>query len=858
MGEQTDGKLKKHICAGLLAHVDAGKTTLSEALLYCAGAIRTLGRVDHGDTFLDTFQLERQRGITIFSKQAVIQTPNAQITLLDTPGHVDFSAEMERTLSVLDCAVLVISGPAGVQSHTKTVWKLLRERRIPTLLFVGKMDLPAPDRGEILQQLHKELSPDIFDLEHPDPETLATGNEAMLESFLEHGTVSEEQITQAVQEGKLFPCCFGAALKLEGVEEFLRALERFAPHTAGGPEFGARVYKISRDDQGVRMTHMKITGGVLRVRENLSGPDWTEKVTAIRMYSGTKFRALEEAVPGDVVAVTGLTRTGPGQGLGTEAEDSGAQLQPVLTYRVLLPDGTDPHIALGWFRQLEEEDPQLYVDWNERLQELRVQLMGPIQREILQELVADRFGLRVDFGPGSILYRETIAAPVEGVGHYEPLRHYAEVHLLLEPGERGSGIRIATNCSEDSLGRNWQRLILTHLQEKQHLGVLTGSPITDISLTLVSGRASIKHTEGGDFRQATYRAVRHGLMRAQNILLEPWYDFIIELPQNAVGRAMTDLERMGARFSSPDLQGDTAVLSGCGPVAKLQDYPAEITAYTKGLGRYSCTLRGYEPCPEQDEIVTAINYDPQADLDNSPDSIFCAHGAGILVPWYEVEEHMHLPSWLEPEPEEDEEATPAARYIRMAATDEELRKIFERTYGPINRDPRLAMEPAKRRNSAPKPYKGKPQPTGPEYLLVDGYNIIFAWEELKELAKSSLEIARDRLIEILRNYQGYKQCPVILVFDAYKVRGGTENVERHGGVSVVYTKEAETADMYIERTTRDLSRQHRVRVATSDALEQVIILGGGALRVSAAEFEHEVRTAEREVRDFLKQSQLLQ
>ena len=838
---------------GVLAHVDAGKTTLSEAMLYCSGAIRTLGRVDHADAFLDTFALERQRGITIFSKQAVLQLPEVQLTLLDTPGHVDFSAEMERTLSVLDCAILVVSGSEGVQSHTLTVWKLLREHGIPTLIFVNKMDLPGADRGEILRQLQKELSDGIFDLSSPDPETLATGDETMLEEFLSEATVSEERVTAAVQGARLFPCCFGAALKLEGVEEFLSALERFAPACPEGGEFGAQVFKISRDEQGTRLTHMKITGGKLQVRGVLSGPDWSEKITGIRVYSGAKFRNVDEALPGDVAAVTGLTRTGPGLGLGKEAEAEPPQLQPVLTYRVLLPLGFDPPKALAMFRQLEEEDPQLHVDWNERLQELRVQLMGPIQREILQDVVKERFDLDVDFGQGSILYRETIASTVEGVGHYEPLRHYAEVHLLLEPGERGSGVRIATNCSEDSLGRSWQRLILTHLQEKQHLGVLTGSPITDLSITLVSGRASVKHTEGGDFRQATYRAVRQGLMKAKNVLLEPWYRFQIELPAANVGRAMTDLERMGARLDAPTVEEDRTRLTGTAPVSKLQDYPAEIAAYTKGLGRYSAALAGYEPCQEQDSVVSEIGYDPVADLANSPDSVFCAHGAGVFVPWNEVEAHMHLPSYLEPEPEPEPVRELVERYVRMVATDAELMKIFERTYGPVKRDRRLAMETAKKPAAKEKPYRGKPQPEGPEYLLVDGYNIIFAWDELKELAKISLEEARDRLIEILRNYQGYKQSPVILVFDAYKVRGGVGSVERHGEVSVVYTKEAETADMYIERVTRDLSRHHRVRVATSDGLEQIIILGGGALRVSASEFFQEVQEGERAIREVLRQ-----
>ena len=840
----------KRTVIGVLAHVDAGKTTLSEAMLYISGSIRNFGRVDHGDAFLDTFALERQRGITIFSKQALLTLPDLNATLLDTPGHVDFSAEMERTLDVLDCAILVISGPAGVQSHTLTLWRLLRQRHIPTFVFINKMDLPGPTKAEILDDLRRSLGDGFADFSDPDPEALAMGSEELLEEFLQTGEVSRAALTRAIHGGTLFPCWFGAALKLEGVEAFMDGLTAYVPaRTEGGP-FGAKVYKISRDEQNVRLTHLKVTSGTLQVRDMLSGDGWEEKATQLRVYSGAKFQAVDQAFPGDVVAVTGLTRTLPGLGLGTENQGLPPVLEPVLTYRVLLPEGCDLHRALLQFRQLEEEDPQLHVDWNQHLQEIRVRLMGPIQLEILQQQLQDRFGLAVAFSQGSILYKETIAGAVEGVGHYEPLRHYAEVHLLLEPAPRGSGVKIQTACREDDLDRNWQRLILTHRYEKQHLGVLTGSPITDVTITLMSGKAHLKHTEGGDFRQATYRAVRQGLMQAKSILLEPWYDFRLEIPQSCVGRAMTDLDQMGAQFNPPESLGDLAVLTGSAPVAAMEEYPQTVTAYTRGLGRFSCSLKGYAPCNNQSKIVAEIGYDPEADLENTPDSVFCTHGAGFTVKWDQVPQYMHLPSVLEIPKEEPPMRDLAAEYCAIVATDKELQQIFERTYGPIKRAALQAMRPA-RHELKDKTYKASPQPQGPEYVLVDGYNIIFAWDDLKKLAQDSLDMARSQLIDRLRNYQGFRQCPVIVVFDAYKVKGNPGSIERFGDFSVVYTKEAETADMYIERVTHELGKKHRVRVATSDGLEQIIILGHGALRISADSFRQEVTQVEAAIREFL-------
>ena len=841
----------KRTVIGILAHVDAGKTTLSEALLYCSAALRALGRVDHGSALLDNFALERQRGITIFSKQAALALPGLQATLLDTPGHVDFAAEMERTLDVLDCAILVIGGSAGVQSHTRTVWKLLRAQDIPTFLFVNKMDLPGADRAAILDELRRELGPGVADLD--DPESAALCDDGLTEEYLERGNLSDESLRAAVARCTVFPCLFGAALRLQGVEAFMDALARYAPAAPAGEAFGARVYKISRDESGARLTHLKVTGGALRVRDLLRGEGWSEKVTQLRVYSGGKYRVAEELLPGDVGAAVGLSRTAPGMGLGAEEQAQAPKLQPVLTYGVALPEGYDVHRALSQLRELEEEIPELQVEWSAQAGELRVRLMGPVQLEILHQLLLDRFGLEVSFGAGAILYRETIAAPVEGVGHYEPLRHYAEVHLLLEPGERGSGLRFETACREDDLDRAWQHLILTHLAETTHPGVLTGAPITDMTITLMSGRGHLKHTEGGDFRQATYRAVRQGLMCARSILLEPWYDFALELPQAQVGRALSDLQRMGAETRPPETAGDRVLLRGAAPVAALRDYPRELTAYTHGEGRFSCALRGYEPCRDQEEVVRAAGYDPEADLERTPDSVFCSHGAGVNVKWSEVPRHMHLPSVLTP-PKEEPLAQQAARYCAMVASDQELMRVFERTYGPIKRDVRAALRPVKR-DLPPKGYKAAPPLPGPEYLLVDGYNIIFSWDELRALAETGLDLARNRLIDILRSYQGVRQHPVIVVFDAYKVKDNPGSVERLGGLSVVYTKEAETADMYIERVTSTLGRQHRVRVATSDVLEQVIILGHNTLRVTAEAFQEEVRTVERALRAYLVEPQ---
>ena len=842
----------KRTVIGILAHVDAGKTTLSEALLYESGAIRKLGRVDHGDAHLDHFSLERQRGITIFSKQAVLHHGDWQATLLDTPGHVDFSAEAERTLDVLDCAVLVISATDGVQSHTRTLWKLLRQRSIPTFLFVNKMDLPGPGREALLTSLRETLDDGVFDLSAPDDESLSLTDESLLDEFLSTGKLQKTSIAKAVRACRLFPCRFGAALRLDGAAEFLSDLQTYAPLSPAGEAFGARVFKISRED-GTRLSWVKVTGGVLKVRDTVSGPGWTEKVSQLRIYQGGKFEQTDAVFPGDVAAVVGLTQTKPGMALGAEEDGTAPVLEPVLNYEVLLPEGFDAVRALGLLRQLEEEEPQLRVSWDERTRQLQVQLMGPVQLDVIHELLLERFGLDAGFGPGRILYRETIADTVEGVGHYEPLRHYAETHLILSPGERGSGITVRSIVSEDDLDRNWQRLILTHVLEKQHLGVLTGSPVTDIVVTLAAGRFHLKHTEGGDFRQATYRAIRQGLMQAKSILLEPWYDFRIELPQTAVGRAMSDLSRLGAETEAPVTDGDTAILTGAAPVAALRDYPTELASFTHGLGNIALTARGYAPCREQEKIVAELGYDPVSDLDNSPHSVFCSHGAGYTVPWDEVPKKMHLPSVLHPPKEEPPLREQAARYYARVALDDELSAIFERTYGPVKRNPAQAVRERSSSAAPSKPWKLTEHDEGPEYLLVDGYNIIHAWDSLRAVAEENLDAARNTLIERLRNYQGFKQSPVILVFDAYKVKGNPGSIEHLGGLDVVYTKEAETADMYIEKATYDLRKKHRVRVATSDGMEQVIILGHGALRVPASSFESEVLAAENAIRSYLRE-----
>ena len=850
MGEQ---KRKKNISVGLLAHVDAGKTTLSEGLLYAGGALRKLGRVDHQNAFLDTEAQERERGITIFSKQAELETDDIRITLLDTPGHVDFSAEMERTLQVLDCAILVISGTDGVQSHTRTLWRLLKRYDVPTFLFINKMDLNGADKDALMENLARNLDSGCVDFtaqsEERD-ENVAMGSEEALEYFLESGSVPEEMTAKLIAQRKVFPCWFGSALKVEGVEEFLEGISRYATQPDYPGEFGAKVFKISRDAQGARLTWMKITGGSLKAKTVLSGGKgeevWQEKADQLRIYSGTKFKVVETVSAGDVVAVTGLTRTYPGQGFGVEQDSPGAVLEPVLTYQLILPEGVDPHTAMPRLRQLEEEDPMLRIVWSERWKEIHVQLMGQIQLEVLQRLVADRFGMEVTFGSGTIGYKETIANTVEGVGHFEPLRHYAEAHLLMEPGERGSGIRVASACPTDQLDLNWQRLIFTHVLEREHPGVLTGSPITDIKFTVVAGRAHLKHTEGGDFRQATYRAIRQGLMQAQSILLEPFYDFRLELPAESVGRAMTDIQSMGGSVDAPEQEGELTVLTGYAPVAGLRDYWQEVTAYTRGRGRLSCTVRGYEPCKDQERIVEEMGYDPERDADNPADSVFCSHGAGVNVKWNEVFDHMHVHSGIDLNPKEEAVPDEPARRRSPGGSieqDKELMAIFESTYGKVERK---SFEPTKKpaRTELSEKYSIRDQHTGPEYLLVDGYNIIFAWEELSELAKQDVAAARGVLTDILSNYRGYQKCEVILVFDAYKVKGNPGSVEKVNGIYVVYTKEAETADAYIEKTTYDLGRHHKVRVATSDGLEQVIILGHGALRLSARAFKAEVEQAQ--------------
>ena len=838
----------KKLVIGIMAHVDAGKTTLSEALLYHSGSIRKLGRVDHRDAFLDTDTIERERGITIFSKQAVFSLGDTEVTLLDTPGHVDFSAETERTLRVLDCAVLVISGTDGVQGHTRTLWNLLERYDVPVLLFVNKMDLAGADRDALMADLKRRLSSGCVDFGNADTltEEAAVCDEAVLERYFETMEVTDSDMASMIRRRKLFPCFFGSALKLEGVEEFLTGLERYAPIPDYPAEFGARVFKISRDAQGARLTHLKVTGGMLRVKDIVADG---EKADQLRVYSGVKFRPVEEAPAGSVVAVTGLSSTRPGTGLGFEGEWTGPVLEPVLTYQVELLDGTDPHTALLRLRQLEEEDPQLHIVWNEAAREIHIQLMGEVQLEILQRVIRERFGMETAFGAGAICYRETIANAVEGIGHFEPLRHYAETHLLLEPGERGSGLVIGTACSTDDLDLNWQRLILTHLLEKEHLGVLTGSPITDMKITLVAGRAHVKHTEGGDFRQATYRAVRQGLMQAESVLLEPWYDFRLEIPADQVGRAMSDLQRMNGETEPPETVGEEAVLTGAAPVAALRDYAREVTAYTRGRGRLMCTLAGYRPCAEAEKIIAEMGYDPERDVDNTPDSVFCAHGGGYNVKWDEVPAMAHVDSGLRLNRQTvaEEEAPRAER--RSAVTggsfenDKELWAIFERIYGPVKQQafqpPKTPRRPTAEQTEAERRYI-KEQFRGEEYLLVDGYNIIFAWEELNKIARENLDAARIALCDLLCNYQGYRKCHVIVVFDAYKVKGGLGSVEKYNNIHVVYTKEAETADAYIERATYEIDRRHRVRVATSDGPEQLIILGHGALRLSASNFREEV------------------
>ena len=852
---------RKQIVLGILAHVDSGKTTLSEAMLYRAGVTRRLGRVDHKDAFLDTDALEKARGITIFSKQALLTAGDTDITLLDTPGHVDFSTETERTLQVLDYAVLVVSGTDGVQSHTETLWRLLRRYHVPTFVFVNKMDLPGMERQELLAQLNRRLGEGFVDFgaEQADrDEALALCDENLMDRMLDAGQLQDADLIPAIARRHVFPCWFGAALKLEGVDALLDGLDRYTRPAPALEAFGAKVFKVSQDEQGARLTWLRVTGGELKVKAQLTGEadgePWAEKANQLRLYSGAKYTLTEAIGPGQVCAVTGLTKARPGEGLGAERDSDLPVLEPVLSYQVLLPEGADVHAALGKLHRLEEEEPQLHVVWNEALGEIHVQLMGEIQLEVLRSLLAERFGLEVEFGPGGILYKETITEPMEGVGHYEPLRHYAEVHLKLEPLPRGSGMQFAADCREEVLDKNWQRLVLTHLEEKQHLGVLTGSPLTDVKITLIAGRAHLKHTEGGDFRQATYRAVRQGLMLAKSQLLEPWYAFRLEVPAENIGRAMSDIQRMEGTFDPPESGEETAVLTGFAPVSTMRSYPMEVVSYTRGRGHLSLTLDGYRPCHNAQEVIAAIGYEPEHDLDNPADSVFCAHGAGFVVPWDQVRSHMHVDSgWGKSTRPEQEAAVPQRRAMAYRATleeDAELLKIFERTYGPIKRDPLAAFRPVQKRERPD--FAAEQWEIAPEYLLVDGYNIIFAWDELNALSKESLDAARHKLMDILCNYQGFQKCVLILVFDAYRVPGSPGSIEQYHNIHVVYTKEAETADMFIEHVTHEIGKGRRVRVATSDGMEQIIILGHGALRVSARMFHEEVQNVEKQIRKLVQ------
>ena len=848
----------RRLAVGILAHVDAGKTTLSEALLYRTGCLRRLGRVDHGDAFLDTAPLERERGITIFSKQAVLPLGETELTLLDTPGHVDFSAEMERTLRVLDCAILVISGTDGVQGHTRTLWRLLEQYGVPTFVFINKMDLPGADRAGLLAGLKRRLGDGCTDFDAEGAallENVAVCDEAALERYLEAGTLSDGEVAGLVGARKLFPCYFGSALRLEGVDALLEGLERYGPRPDYPPEFGARVYKISRDAQGGRLTHLKVTGGRLRVKDLLTnrradlGEEqiWEEKADQIRIYSGERYRAVEEVPAGTVCAVTGLSRTYPGEGLGCERAPEPPALEPVLTYQVLLPPGCDPHRALLKLRELQEEDPQLHIVWNEPLREIHIQLMGEVQLEVLRVLIAQRFGLEVGFGAGSIVYRETIAAPVEGVGHFEPLRHYAEVHLLLEPGPRGSGLQFFSSCGEDMLDRNWQRLILTHLAERTHRGVLTGAPITDLRITLLSGRAHPKHTEGGDFRQATYRAVRQGLMQAESVLLEPWYAFTLTLPAEQLGRAISDLQTMAGTFDPPESDGAWATLTGTAPVAAMKDYPLTVAAYTRGRGKFACSLHGYAPCHNQKQVVAAAGYDPEGDLEHTPDSVFCAHGGGFSVKWDQVPQYMHLESALPKQRGEDPAPVPRVYTRNLDLDEKELEAIFLRTFGPQRRREYQFLGQA-----APAAPRRTITPPKQQYLIVDGYNMIFAWDALKDLARENLDAARQRLMDILSNYQGYKQCRLVLVFDGYKVKGNPGTTFDYHHIHVVYTKQDETGDMFIEKLLQEIGRNYTVRVATSDGLIQLSALRAGVLRLSADELWREVEWVGRQIDQVLQ------
>ena len=859
------------ITIGMLAHVDAGKTTLSEAILYSAGSIRKLGRVDNQDTFLDTVDMERARGITIFSKQAAYNYNGSSYTLLDTPGHVDFSAETERTLWVLDAAVLVISGMDGVQGHTETLWSLLKRLGIPVFIFVNKMDQQGTDRARIMEQLKNRLSESCVDFNNIDYEEVAMCHEEALEQFLDSAHVDDALISDMVMNRRIFPVYFGSALRMNGVEELIKGIDTYAGCPEYSDEFSAKVYKITRDDRGERLTHLKVCGGSLKSKMLIGN----EKVNQIRVYAGDKFTSINEAPAGTVCAVTGLSETKAGQFIGAGGEDNVPVLEPVLNYKLNLPAGTDPVALLSKLRTLEEEEPELHVEWNENFKEIHVSVMGPVLIEVLTNIIKTRFGVDVTFGEGSIVYKETIKNKAYGIGHFEPLRHYAEVHLLLEPGEPGSGMRYECHCSEDILDKNWQRLVYTHLCEKMHRGVLTGSELTDMKITLVAGRAHPKHTEGGDFRQATYRAVRQGLMQAESVLLEPFYAFSLEVKRDYVGRAMTDFERMGAAFNMHEADGDNVVITGEGPVSVIGNYQAEVNAYTKGTGRLALKMAGYRPCHNTEEILENAGYDPEADNENPTGSIFCSHGAGYYVPWQEVSEHMHISSKLEEYLRKDKDAgkmheeadgngrgvlrngaaggspSKSGRSRDFGAEDRELEEIFMRTYGKIERKkpgngPRTIIAQSQYKEE-------KPQEKVAEYLLVDGYNVIFAWDELKELAKVNIESARNKLMDILSNYQGFKKCTVILVFDAYKVDGDTLEIQKYHNIHVVYTKQAETADQYIEKVVHHIGRKRHVTVVTSDGVEQVVTQGQGSALISSREFYEEVEITRRQIQEEIKE-----
>ena len=856
----------KKLVIGILAHVDAGKTTLSESMLYLSGKIRKLGRVDNKDAYLDNYELERARGITIFSKQAILEIEDTQITLLDTPGHVDFSAEMERTLQVLDYAILVISGADGVQGHTSTLWRLLKMYHIPVFIFVNKMDQIGTDKEKLLAELKKCLDEGCTEFNQESSEIfydeLAMCDESLMEAYLETGSIETPQISKAIRSRKVFPCFWGSALKLDGVESFMQGIVEYAHIPDYAEDFGAKVFKIARDDQGNRLTYMKLTGGKLKVKDTLSGEAWEEKVNQIRIYSGQKFETVAEIEAGSICAVTGLSMTRPGEGLGIEKASNMPILEPVLSYQIILPEGCDPRVMLPKLRQIEEEEPELHIVWNEALQEIQAQLMGEVQIEILQSLIASRFGIDVTFDSGNIVYKETIKNTVEGVGHFEPLRHYAEVHLLLEPGELGSGLEFVLGCSEDLLEKNWQRLVLTHLKEKEHKGVLTGSAITDLKITLVSGRAHKKHTEGGDFREATYRAVRQGLKQAESILLEPYYTFTLELPENLVGRAMTDIEKMYGTCEISGYEEDRAILVGSGPVATMRNYQREVIAYTKGEGRLFCSLKGYEPCHNAEEVIQSIGYDSERDVENPTGSVFCSHGAGFLVEWDQVKDYMHIESYLQPEKEDRQELEIVTdglveeKWIGLEEIDQIINKTFYANQGEksIWKKRKVASE----NYYGPITYTSKPKESPKEYLLVDGYNIIFAWPDLKELAQDNMDGAKIKLLECLSNYQGIRRCEIIAVFDAYRVEGHREEMIKYHNIYMVHTKEAQTADHYIEKFVHDNHGKYRMTVATSDALEQMIIRGKGCALLSARELKEEVESANERMMQAYEERQVVE